>query len=222
MAAAITLHLTCHTGSQLAHALRPHPHEGTGCDLGQWRRWGEATPALGVLEALFRILPRRCRPTLARVGLQGGARAHQEQPVDGAQGRSASGCPTWAHRAMGRSYHASRNRLIRAVTVTVTFRGSNITGRGSNCPVTATPDPARPGGVGEHQRRAALKPPASSRPPNIGQMRVLNQVLATGDGAGAGMENGLSLQVVRTPTDDLTSRIVSQSLGVRAPGVLAS
>ena len=176
VAAAITLHLTCHTGPQLAHALRPHPHEGTGCDLGQWRRWGEATPALGVLEALFRILPRRCRPTLARVGLQGGARAHQEQPVDGAQGRSASGCPTWAHRAMGRSYHASRNRLIRAVTVTVTFRGSNITRRGSNRPVTPTPDPARPGGVGEHQRRAALRPPASSRPPNIGQMRVLNQV----------------------------------------------
>jgi len=179
VAAAITLHLTCHTGPQLAHALRPHPHEGTGCDLGQWRRWGEATPALGVLEALFRILPRRCRPTLARVGLQGGARAHQEQPVDGAQGRSASGCRAWAHRATVRSYHASRNRLIRAVTVTVTFRGSNITGRGSNRPVTATPDPARPGGVGEHQRRAALKPPASSRPPNIGQMRVLNQVTKT-------------------------------------------
>eukprot|EP00964_Phaeocystis_antarctica_P036782 scaffold20990_cov73-Phaeocystis_antarctica.AAC.1 len=38
---------------QLAHALRPHPHEGAGCDLGQWRRWGEATPALGVLEAFF-------------------------------------------------------------------------------------------------------------------------------------------------------------------------
>ena len=144
--------------------------------MGQWRRWGEATPALGVLEALFRILPRRCRPTLARVGLQGGARAHQEQPVDGAQGRSASGCRAWAHRATGRSYHASRNSLIRAVTVTVTFRGSNITGRGSNRPVTPTPDPARPGGVGEHQRRAALRPPASSRPPNIGQMRVLNQV----------------------------------------------
>jgi hypothetical protein len=36
----------------------------------------------------FCILPRRCRPTLARVGLQGGARAHQEQPVDGAQGCS--------------------------------------------------------------------------------------------------------------------------------------
>ena len=50
--------------------------------MGQWRRWGEATPALGVLEAPFCILPRRCRPMLARVGLQGGARAHQEQPVD--------------------------------------------------------------------------------------------------------------------------------------------
>ena len=83
------LHCTRHTGPQLAHALLPHPHEGAGCDLGQWRRWGEATPALGVLDALFCILPRRCRPTLARVGLQGGARAHQEQPVDGAQGRSA-------------------------------------------------------------------------------------------------------------------------------------
>ena len=176
VAATITLHRTRHTGPQLAHALRPHPHEGAGCDLGQLRRWGEATPALGVLEALFRILPRRCRPTLARVGLQGGARAHQEQPIDGAQGRSASGCRAWAHRATGRSYHASRNRLIRAVTVTVTFRGSNITGRGSNHPVTPTPDPARPGGVGEHQRREALRPPASSRPPNIGQMRVLNQV----------------------------------------------
>ena len=85
VAAAITLHLTRHAPPQLAHALRPHPHEGAGCDLGQWRRWGEATPALGVLKALFCILPRRCRPTLARVGLQGGARAHQEQPVDGAQ-----------------------------------------------------------------------------------------------------------------------------------------
>ena len=53
---AITLHRTRHTGPQLAHALRPHPHEGTGCDLGQWRRWGEATPALGVLEVLFCIL----------------------------------------------------------------------------------------------------------------------------------------------------------------------
>eukprot|EP00964_Phaeocystis_antarctica_P134193 scaffold98420_cov27-Phaeocystis_antarctica.AAC.1 len=62
------------------------------------------------------------------------------------------------------------------VTVTVTFRGSNITGRGSNHPATPTPDPARPGGVGEHQRRAALRLVASSRPPNIGQMRVLNQV----------------------------------------------
>ena len=100
---AITLHRTRHTGPQLAHALRPHPYEGAACDLGQWRRWGEATPALGVLEALFCILPRRCRPTLARVGLQGGARAHQEQPVDGAQGRSASGCRAWAHRATVRS-----------------------------------------------------------------------------------------------------------------------
>ena len=70
-------------------------------------------------------------------------------------------------------------RIRIAVTVTVTFRGSNITGRGSNRPVTPTPDPARPGGVGEHQRRAALRPPASSRPPNIGQMRVLNQVTLT-------------------------------------------
>ena len=62
VAAAITLHLTRHAPPQLAHALRPHPHEGAGCDLGQWRRWGEATPALtlGVLEALsFCILPRR-------------------------------------------------------------------------------------------------------------------------------------------------------------------
>ena len=70
--------------------------------------------------------------------------------------------------------------MLRAVTVTVTFRRSNITGRGSNHPVTPyapTPDPARPGGVGEHQRRAALRLPASSRPPNIGQMRVLNQVI---------------------------------------------
>ena len=71
-----------HAAPQLAHALGLHPHEGAACDLGQWRRWGEATPAIGVLEALFCILPRRCRPTLARVGLQGGARAHQEQPVD--------------------------------------------------------------------------------------------------------------------------------------------
>ena len=92
VAAAITLHLTRHAPPQLAHALRPHPHEGAGCDLGQWRRWGEATPALGVLEALFCILPRRCRPTLARVGLQGGARAHQEQPVDGAHRGSRMQC----------------------------------------------------------------------------------------------------------------------------------
>ena len=146
VAAAITLHLTCHTGPQLAHALRPHPHEGTGCDLGQWRRWGEATPALGVLEALFRILPRRCRPTLARVGLQGGARAHQEQPVDGAQGRSASGCRAWAHRATVRSYHASRNRLIRAVTVTVTFGGvTNGTRLQPPCNAYPRPRPARGG-----------------------------------------------------------------------------
>ena len=99
---AITLHLRRHAAPQLAHALRPHPHEGAGCDLGQWRRWGEATPAQGVLEAFFCILPRRCRPTLARVGLQGGGRAHQEQPVDGAQGCSASGCRGWAHGATGR------------------------------------------------------------------------------------------------------------------------
>ena len=99
---AIMLHLMRHAAPQLAHALGLHPHEGAACDLGQWRRWGEATPAIGVLEALFCILPRRCRPTLARVGLQGGARAHQEQPVDGAQGCSASGCRAWAHRATGR------------------------------------------------------------------------------------------------------------------------
>ena len=92
VAATITLHRTRHTGPQLAHALLPHPHEGAGCDLGQLRRWGEATPALGVLEVLFCILLRRCRPTLTRVGLQGGAHARQEQPVDGAQGCSASGC----------------------------------------------------------------------------------------------------------------------------------
>ena len=69
-----------------------------------------------------------------------------------------------------------RSRLRTAVSVTVTFRGSNITRRGSNHPVTPTPDPARPGGVGEHQRRPAPRLPASSRPPNIGQMRILNQV----------------------------------------------
>ena len=79
---AITLHLMRHAAPQLAHALGLHPHEGAACDLGQWRRWGEATPALGVLEALFCILPRRCRPTLTSVGLQGGAHARQEQPVD--------------------------------------------------------------------------------------------------------------------------------------------
>ena len=43
-------------------------------------------------------------------------------------------------------------------------------------PCNASPDPARPRGVGEHQRRLALRLPASSRPPNTGQMRVLNQV----------------------------------------------
>ena len=76
----------------------------------------------------------------------------------------------------GALFRAWRSGSGTAATVTVTFRGSNITGRGSNRPVSPTPDPARPGGVGEHQRRAALRPPASSRPPNIGQMRVLNQL----------------------------------------------
>ena len=97
-------------------------------------------------------------------------------PVDGAQGCSASGCRAWAHRATGRCPHACRSRLRTAVSVTVTFRGCNITRRGSNHPVTPTPDPARPGGIGEHQRRPALRLPASSTPPNIGQMRILNQV----------------------------------------------
>ena len=50
---AIMLHLMRHAAPQLAHALGLHPHEGAACDLGQWRRWGEATPAIGVLEALF-------------------------------------------------------------------------------------------------------------------------------------------------------------------------
>jgi hypothetical protein len=59
---AITLHLMRHAAPQLAHALGLHPHEGAACDLGQWRRWGEDTPAIGVLEAFFCILPRRCRP----------------------------------------------------------------------------------------------------------------------------------------------------------------
>ena len=68
---AITLHLMRHAAPQLAHALGLHPHEGAACDLGQWRRWGEATPALGLLEALFCILPRRCRPYAGACGAAG-------------------------------------------------------------------------------------------------------------------------------------------------------
>ena len=55
--------------------------------------------------------------------------------------------------------------------------------------MTATPVPARPGGVGEHRRRAALRPPASSRPLNIGQMRVLNQVPPAAYSKGSSLRN---------------------------------
>ena len=176
VAAAITLHLTCHTGPQLAHALRPHPHEGTGCDLGQWRRWGEATPALGVLEALFLHF---AAPLQAYAGACGAAGRRPRAPGAARRWGSRTQCewvPCVGSPCNGALFRAWRSGSGTAATVTVTFRGSNITGRGWNHAVTPTPDPARPGGVGEHQRRAALRPPASSRAPNIGQMRVLNQV----------------------------------------------
>ena len=170
VAAAITLHRTRHTGPQLAHALRPHQYEGAACDLGEWRRWGEATPALGVLETLFCFLPRRCRPTLARVGLCREAPTRTRSSpsmglkdavrVGGVRGLTVQRCAIPCVQSC-------------SVSVTVTFRGSNITGR-AEPPSNAYPRP-RPARVGRGTPTApgpeATRVVHASKH-TLGQMRV--------------------------------------------------
>ena len=178
VAATITLHRTRHTGGTPAG-----PHPPPPPTRGRWVRFGPVAP-LGRGHAGAR---RAGRPFLhfatalqAYAGACGAAGRRPRAPGAARRWGSRTQCewvPCVGSPCNGALLAREPQQIVlRAVTVTVTFRRSNITGRGSNHPVTPTPDPARPGGVGEHQRRAALRLVASSRPPNIGQMRVLNQV----------------------------------------------
>ena len=104
--------------------------------------------ARGASARTDRLAPQTTREPMRRMWLQGGARARQEQPVDGGSRTQCEWVPCVGSPCNGALLRASRGESVIAVTVTVAFRGSNITGRGATTVLRLPPAPPGPGGSG--------------------------------------------------------------------------